>query len=127
MKEKLSKKQLKQIGMWIQEARLKLRMNDWEIHIEFVKKLGGDLYMEANSDPKYVRGTIKINEEKVADEWKRYGDGEIRNALYHEVIHIMMSPLTQLAGARYLTPADLDEEKERFTERLAKVISGHAK
>lgn len=125
-KNKLSKRHLKLICEYIDEAREELLMGDWDIDYKVVKERSNENYfMEMVSDPKYVRATLKIYEPNVLEELETMKDDELRNAVYHEIIHALLSPLTQLANARYITVSEFSEENERVTERLAKIITGY--
>ena len=125
-KMKLSEKQLKQIKGWIEEARIRLLMYDWTINTKIDNSMEG-VMMKCDPDRTYMNAMIAMSEAEVLKDWKLYGDKYMRCVCFHEVLHAFMAPFVDMAFARHISFGHLDEEKERLTERLAKIISGHVK
>lgn len=123
----LSEMQRHQIKYWIEEARQILRLQQFDITVKFVKeycKDNADVLMEADDQQAYINGSVTIYEPKTETEWRTHGERYIRETVYHEVLHIAIGEISDLAHRRFATCKQIEEAEEKFIENISRVIVG---
>lgn len=98
----------------------------WEIYIghEFESPVSGHptRMFSVSSNVRYLNSTIWIWE-YTYELWKANPkDKELDLALVHELCHILIAPLCDLAGERFASEDKLGELNDQLSESIARII-----
>lgn len=109
---------------WITDAQATLRLDQYCITVKWKKECGDkpEAIMACDPDNTYLNAQISVYEEKLAEEWKEFGEKCVRETCYHEVLHIIFGEISDLAEKRFCTESELATAEERIVENLSRVI-----
>ena len=111
---KTTQKDFETFKQYCEEWRQKLGVCDWSIH-----------YAHDDSEGTYARTFWKLTDMvstiqfgKHWDDLRPKTDHEINKVALHEVLHLVMAPLTAEAGARFTTQDAIDLAEHRIIRQL---------
>jgi len=113
---KLSNKHLnifkKECKKWIDI----LKLDNWEVYYGWQDKEGtfASIYTDLSG---YV-ATIYLSRDWGDD----YNNAQLKRTAKHEVIHLLLSRLSENARSRFITETDLAESEEELVRKLEKII-----
>ena len=92
-----------------------LRLQHFTFEVEKVEKK----YMECHFCYPYLSATVRYGEEAEKD----YDHGKpMAHIIVHELCHLITDPLYSRAFDRFTTESALEDERERVTDHVAKVV-----
>jgi len=105
------------VKRWVKKAQKEMLLTHWDIKIKFVKEL-------EDNEIAHVRCNSDYNEAYIyfSDEVLELGKKEVKRACYHEVAHIIIWHLSELAANRFIGKRELLRAVEMATEHIAKMM-----
>lgn len=94
----------------------RLGLKDWDIVITDTEKIDNDENAEVDSNPKGRVALIKWNPRNTP----KYCDPVV--CAKHEIAHVLLLPLSDIASRRWATKRELQVEEERAATILEKVL-----
>jgi hypothetical protein len=102
----------------ISKFRILLNLQNHTISIEQVDD-DSDTYLECKFNYPYLDGVIAFSKRSMQD-WL---DGKnMEPVILHELCHLITDPLYAKATTRYIAKQDLEDERERLTDTIAKIV-----
>lgn len=98
-----------------------LQITSYRINIRLKpEKTTDDYAFEITCGYPYQNATLKWKEETY-DEWLK-DKKAITVYLLHEMIHILVQPIIEIARSRYVTDPQINDADEELTDRLTNVL-----
>jgi len=120
---RLTKEQKNFITLWVDEAKTAMHLQDSVITIRYKKKSDDeDCFADMYTLHHYVSGELTVYEKDFAELWDQFeGDG-CKQIIFHEVAHVLISPLADINEYRFLSRDHHDTAKENLTEKISHII-----
>lgn len=114
------KKTEKSFVSWI-DKQVKYYKPYLDINLQNIKIKKADVqYLEIGCTYPYLEPTIKYSQ-AVFNDWK---NGELKkDRILHELLHIITDPLYCKALARYVGKEEIEDERERLTDKLTVILN----
>jgi len=116
---KTTQKQFELFKTWCRYYIEKFQLNNWQIDF-YLTDIEG---VQAQVFRDYLACTARVNFNatitKSPDEtWEQL----IKDTAKHEMIHVKLGNLAQLAASRFVTPDELEKAEEELTVKLCNII-----
>lgn len=97
-----------------------LRLSDVTFHIQ----RNDSEYLACKFSYPYTYTTIFYGEDFARDVQKqdRYDLNELERRVVHEMVHQLTDPLYAKATSRWINQGDVEDERERLTDRIATIV-----
>ncbi|KKL12772.1 hypothetical protein LCGC14_2532410 [marine sediment metagenome] len=96
-----------------------LNLNHWEIEVRHNKNLGENVGMSTKfAGSAYLQATIDWGD-LVFSFWKDKNYKTLETDVIHELIHILLYPLSTLSYARFTTKPEVEEKIESTCDHLS--------
>jgi len=97
----------------------RFELNNWKIY--YVHEKLKDTYANIRFDLNGRVASIQFN-----TEWDMFGVDNmiegIKETAKHEIIHLLIARITEIAEARYVTDSEVGEANEELVRKLEKII-----
>jgi len=133
---KWTKKEERLVLKTVDEAKERLNMNSWSIINEFVNgKIHGDQDGSGQVFIASALSSVTQEYEKITISWmpamlrdyRDLGEDDLRESVYHELIHGLTHELYTHALDRFSTQDATTKALERLTQRIAKICMKKSK
>lgn len=99
-----------------------LLLHDHTIYLEYKDLRASDMF---EVSVRYPYKDVNVYYGPTAlKEFKEKNHGELRVSVIHELVHVIVDPLYFIGVERYTTQDQLNNERERAVDHIAKVIAG---
>ena len=116
----LNKKHERAFWKAVTEFVAKLRVVDWTIRtdVKDMDPVDDRTLADCQPDPDFAVATITLYRN-----WEKDPTPEhIKETAFHEVLHVVMSRLMELARERYVTEKQLDDEEHEVIRRIVSYV-----
>jgi len=112
------KKLREKIEAWLREAQSVCGLCEWIIILDWTLKRRSTLmHITCNYNNFEARISVNLSECSKHPYWY------VRRACFHEVAHIILWELSELATERFVNEQQIEDAVERATERIAGILS----
>lgn len=120
---KLTKQQKNLIALWVEEAKTAMHLQDSVITVSYKPKSNDeDCFAEAYTLHHYVSGDITVFEQDFAELWDQFEGEGCKQIIFHEVAHVLISPLADINEHRFLSRDHFETARENLTEKISHII-----
>lgn len=79
-----------------------------------------ELYADITVDTRYKKCVLRVYPAMIR-EWKERGDKFVEGVIAHEVAHILVQPLLNLATSVYKSEKEVEDAQETLTEMISRI------
>ena len=92
------------------------------LYMENDDDLGGnsELYADITVDTRYKKCVLRVYPAMIR-EWREQGDKFVEGVVAHEVAHILVQPLLNLATSVYKSEKEVEDAQETLTEMISRI------
>lgn len=120
---KLTKEQKNLIQLWVDEAKTAMHLQDSVITVSYKpKSKDDDCFAETDTHHHYVSGDITVFEKDFAELWDQFEGDECKQIIFHEVAHVLLSPLTGINDKRFLSEDHAETASENLAEKISHIV-----